>query len=174
MAFETILIAVDGSANAQRALDAAIDLAKSQDARLLVLHAVIAGDVPRGLLEWARVEHLIEESGPQPVREGPAYGRLGVVPQREGGVVPHRARLGLGQAIVDDAAAQARKAGVGDVQTFVEDGDAAEVIEQALSSQQVDLVVLGTRGHGRLKGLLVGSVSHKVVGLHACPVLVVP
>jgi len=57
---------------------------------------------------------------------------------------------------------------------MIADGDAAEAISNAVEDGGHDLLVLGTRGHGTLRGLLVGSVSHKVLGLHACAVLVVP
>jgi nucleotide-binding universal stress UspA family protein len=51
------------------------------------------------------------------------------------------------------------------------DGPAATVVEAAASA---DLVVVGSRGHGGLKGMLLGSVSHQVVHHSPCPVLVVP
>lgn len=54
---------------------------------------------------------------------------------------------------------------------IVEGGPAAVLLEAA---EGCDLVVVGTRGHGGFKGLLLGSVSHQVVGHAACPVVVVP
>ena len=36
-----------------------------------------------------------------------------------------------------------------------------------------DLIVVGSRGLGATENYLLGSVSHKVTGLAACPVLVV-
>lgn len=40
-------------------------------------------------------------------------------------------------------------------------------------SHTSDLIVIGTRGFGPVKGLLVGSVSRKVIHLSTCPVMVV-
>ncbi len=54
---------------------------------------------------------------------------------------------------------------------IVEGGPAAVLLDAAESAE---LVVVGSRGHGGFKGLLLGSVSHQVVGHAACPVVVVP
>ena len=52
-------------------------------------------------------------------------------------------------------------------------GDPAEVIVDIANQRDVGLIVLGTRGHGGLAGLLLGSVARNVL-LHAhCSVLVV-
>ena len=50
-------------------------------------------------------------------------------------------------------------------------GDPFEVLMQA--SEQVDLVVLGRRGHGRFKGLLVGKTVDRMLRICRRPVLVV-
>ena len=49
----------------------------------------------------------------------------------------------------------------------------AEAILEAAGRRQCDLIVMGTRGLGRLAGLLLGSVSQKVVQHAQCPVLLV-
>jgi nucleotide-binding universal stress UspA family protein len=53
-------------------------------------------------------------------------------------------------------------------------GDTAEAIIKAAVSEKADAIVLGRRGHSQLAGLLLGSVSQKLVGLSPCMVTVVP
>jgi nucleotide-binding universal stress UspA family protein len=52
-------------------------------------------------------------------------------------------------------------------------GEPAAQILVAANAGQADLIVMGSRGHGQLAGLLLGSVAQKVVALARCPVLVV-
>ena len=54
--------------------------------------------------------------------------------------------------------------------TVVGGNPAATMIEM---SNDVDLVVLGNRGHGGFAGLLIGSVSENVVTHAHCPVVVI-
>jgi nucleotide-binding universal stress UspA family protein len=57
------------------------------------------------------------------------------------------------------------------VQPRVKQGNAAQVlIEQ---SADADLLVVGTRGHGGFRGLVLGSVSQHVAAYAKCPVTVV-
>ena len=60
-----------------------------------------------------------------------------------------------------------------DVREKLEEGPEAESILNIAKNCQADLIVMGTRGHGTLKGLLVGSVSRKVIHHSSCPVMVV-
>lgn len=53
-------------------------------------------------------------------------------------------------------------------------GDPAEQILEVIGEYKPDLLVVGRRGRGRLAGLLLGSVSQKLVCLSTVPVTVVP
>jgi len=81
-------------------------------------------------------------------------------------------RKSAGQVILDKA-----KKMLGSITFKVEEellyGSEAEAILKAAENRQADLIVMGTRGFGAVKGMLVGSVSRKVIHLAACPVMVV-
>lgn len=53
-------------------------------------------------------------------------------------------------------------------------GGAAHVIADAARDQQADVIVVGTRGHTPLGGLLLGSVTQRLLHIAPCPVLAVP
>lgn len=53
------------------------------------------------------------------------------------------------------------------------EGNPAEAIIEVARTRECDLIVMGSRGLGRLGGLLLGSTSQKVVSHAPCPVLMV-
>ncbi len=61
----------------------------------------------------------------------------------------------------------------GELKTEVLEGPPAEAILEVERTRHNDLIVMGTRGRGRLTGLLLGSQSQKVVAHANCPVLLV-
>jgi nucleotide-binding universal stress UspA family protein len=66
-----------------------------------------------------------------------------------------------------------RKASRSDVREFVEPGKPASKIIEVANTWPADLVVMGSHGRGKIKGLLLGSVSQEVLHHAPCPVLVV-
>jgi len=53
-------------------------------------------------------------------------------------------------------------------------GGAAHAIAEAAESGRADVIVVGTRGHTSLGGLLLGSVTQRLLHIAPCPVLAVP
>jgi nucleotide-binding universal stress UspA family protein len=81
---------------------------------------------------------------------------------------------GFGQDSVHSAELSARQKGVTQVEALVEVGDPAGVIVDIARARGADLIMLGRRGLGTLAGLLLGSVSHKVIQVADRPCLTVP
>lgn len=150
MTFKTVLLAVDGSTHAAKTAAFAADVAQRYGAKLVVLHVVapiFGGRTREELANFARMEHM-EQTEYEMLQE-------------------------LGRSIVHSAELIARQKGTANVETVVEVGDPASVIINVSRVRSADLIVLGRRGVGTLTGLLLGSISHKVVQLADTPCLIV-
>jgi nucleotide-binding universal stress UspA family protein len=53
-------------------------------------------------------------------------------------------------------------------------GHTAKVIAEIAEEHDAELIVVGTRGHSRLGGFLIGSVTQDLLRQHAAPVLAIP
>lgn len=144
---KTILVPFDGSDNANRAIDYAGDLASKYSAKVLLLHAIHYrfGRLPDELHAYAMSEHLDGRDEIHAVVE----------------------------KLLASAEVRASNAGAKNVETDSREGDPAEVILDAAQACDADHIVMGCRGLGQLKGLLVGSVAHKIVGHAEVPVTIV-
>ena len=74
--------------------------------------------------------------------------------------------------VILDRALEMVPAGVAK-ESFSDTGSPAVVILDFAESNDIDLIVMGSRGLGVVKGVLLGSVSQYVVEQSKCPVLVV-
>lgn len=81
-------------------------------------------------------------------------------------------RKKTGRAVIDRVTKK-----LGDTSfTVLEDlleGPESDAILRVAESQAADLIVMGTRGLGTLRGMMVGSVSRKVLHFANCSVMVV-
>jgi nucleotide-binding universal stress UspA family protein len=145
--FRSILIAVDGSPHAERALEEAVDLARHSKASLTVLTVV------PDIAPW--------------VFTG-GYG--GLVPPISLDDVHEQSRH-QHERMLDDLVG--RVAGDLPVRKVVVQGSPAQAILAQAEEGGHDLIVVGSRGRGELRSLLLGSVSHHVLQASPVPVLVV-
>ncbi len=143
-----ILVPVDGSTHALKTLDFASDLAQKYRASLLILHVVAQRTIPEGVRRFVEVEHISEP--PDWVYEQT-----------------------LSKNIARESEQRAKKKGVSSVRAIILEGDAAEVILSVAKTEDADAIVMGSKGVTDLRGLLMGSVAHKVVQLAHCTVITI-
>lgn len=160
--FGTVLVAIDGSQASYRALEAAIDVAVRCGSRLYILHVHLHGRPAEELERLAEIEHLVPEAtagvAPPSTARAAALRTLLSKAERQSQAV-----LRIGDLILERAKEQAALAGVKRVETYSADGDYADGILDAVDDTGADLVVMGRRGLGRMKSVVLGSVSNKVV-----------
>jgi nucleotide-binding universal stress UspA family protein len=82
--------------------------------------------------------------------------------------VPYDILEEAGTAIAEKARAAASRKGVKKVSVQLIAGNAADSIVAAARKAKADMIVMGSRGFSDIKGLLLGSVSHKVSHLAGC------
>lgn len=170
-----ILLAVDGSQNAQRAIGIAAELAGKLSADLFIVHVMMHGRPAAELVHMAEVEHLVKEAHTV-VAPGTAYVPRSYPELLGGDATDARtARIisVLGEEIVTRAKTDCAEKGAKNIKTSVRSGDYAEEILKAAEDFRVDMIVIGSRGLGRLKGTVLGSVSQKVLNHADCIVVTV-
>lgn len=150
--FQDILVAVDGSAHAERALEEAIDLARLSGGSLTLL------TVAPELSGW----FIGPGAGlPPPVNPAAGVPLADLVQLREGLVrQPRHSGTGRGEssgrcAIDRGCARRTHRRGNRRTDT----------------GRRPDLVAMGSRGRGELRSMLLGSVSHQVLRDSPVPVL---
>lgn len=138
-----LVVGVDGSENGRRALEAAIGIARRNQAGLRLVSA------------WEPPP--LDPLGP------PGYRSM------EEAV---KARRDLAQEAIDEARGIAERADLGvPVDAVVAEGRAEDTLASAASG--ASLIVLGARGRGDFASLLMGSTSRSVLHLAPCPVYLV-
>lgn len=138
--FQKILVAMDGSKCARKAFEKALEMAKTSDGTLTIVHVLqLPPTMGHGKKLAADVETFFRRD----------------------------AKLFLAEH-AEEAVMKGVK-----VDMVLSKGNPAQGILHAAESADADVIVIGSRGLGGVKGLMLGSVSHAVVQHASVPVLVV-
>lgn len=174
---KTVLVATDGSDHAKKACALASDIAARFGARLIVLHVLLSGIPAARLGELANRRKLTkaqrdlldhyEADMQAALASSGAMAGYGPI------AAPAELLEPVGRQILQRAEAQARKAGVTNVVTRLVGGEPADAILECAKRDKANLIALGSRGLGDLKGFFLGSVSHKVSARAECACLTI-
>lgn len=131
-----ILLAVDGSDHSLRAARTAGELSGRMGATVDILNVVPEARLAAPIAEYAELESVF-------------------ITQRD-------LLKSAGSEIIGRASSEVASAGGNVGRTEVEIGSPARSIAEYADAWGVDCIVMGRRGLGDIKGLLMGSVSHRV------------
>jgi nucleotide-binding universal stress UspA family protein len=146
--FKKILVALDGSKLADRALDFALDLATKSSAEVVLISVF---DAPSVSL----------------VAPGIVFAPTSTVKYLEELRAFH-------EKVLSEALTKVKKREAGlKVSEKLVQGRAAEKIVETAEDGAFDLIVIGSRGLGGIKGFVLGSISDRVADEAPCPVLIV-
>jgi nucleotide-binding universal stress UspA family protein len=151
-----ILLATDGSREAELAARPAADLAEKTTSELHLVHVF-------GITPWYPVY-------PEATTPGEW------VAQEENPMLEEdlqRASEQRARKILDTEVEKARSAGSTVAQAHLKEGGVAAEIVTLAEDIGAGVIVIGSRGHGGIRRALMGSVSDAVVRHAHCPVLVV-
>jgi nucleotide-binding universal stress UspA family protein len=141
--FQSIVVGTDGSETAAKAVEAAVELARTLGARLDIVSAY----------EPISNQRLREEA-----RQAPGDLQWTINPREDV------------EATLAEAAEAADGL---DVQTFARQGDPADAILDVAEERGSDLIVVGNKGMTGAKRFLLGSVPNKVSHHAPCSVLII-
>lgn len=147
MYFKNILVALDGSDHAMKALELAAQLEDKFDSSLHILSV------------YRHYGHF--ESSHSLVRP------------REGMLPPDDALKQIAREIVEMGCARAKEVGATGIKGVVKRGKPSRVILDYVKEHPIDCIIMGKRGIGDGGGGLLGSVSNRVATLAPCTCITV-
>ena len=127
----------------------------------------------RAALRWALAEAALRDAVVEAVVtwQTPTYAYTGVAVMPPVVELAEAASATLQEAIASEVAAMGPEVADVRVEPVVIEGPAAGLLIER--SRDADLLVVGSRGYGGFRGLLLGSVSHQCASHAHCPVVVV-
>lgn len=144
--YKKIVVPADGSENGKRALEHALAIVKRNEAELIIVHV-------------ANIVSAISNFDQTPISG--AYVSEQIAEDMEA----------AGKAILKEVSSHVPEDMK--VKCVFEVGSPGPAVLAVAKKFNADLIVMGSRGLGPLKGLFMGSVSSYVTSHSTCPVLVV-
>lgn len=149
---QRVLLTTDGSLNSQEAAECLAKFPLPDKTQVQVLHVLTRSEVP-----------VLPRSGS--LMAG-AENWEALIPSPE-------LQIKAGQAILDETLKRLRSSRI-TVKSILTVGPIAEKILETVESQQIDLIVAGSRGLSAVKAWMLGSVSRSLIYYSKCSILIIP
>ena len=143
MFFKKILVPYDGSKNANRAFEKALDMAKNTNTKIKIITCIFRGHGTDMAYETRFVDLFDVELEKEALSK---INKLGTL---------------------------AKKSGVHVDGAVVKTLDAAQKIADFAKKEKSDLIILGSHGRSGFAKMVLGSVSNGVLSKASCPVMIV-
>ena len=167
-----ILVANDGSANAQHATEVASAIALKNDAEIIMVYVVQERFLADALKRYAAMEPLriLDDIQTSEVQER-MQAMANDAAQHDSSL--RDASAHVGQHALDLGEQIARNKGVEKVQTHLEFGNPAREILQHAEFAKADLIIIGRNGHRTSEDNSLGSTANKILHGAKCSCLAV-
>jgi nucleotide-binding universal stress UspA family protein len=152
--FSRVLVAIDGSTSSMHAIDYAISIAVKNDSQLIILYVI----------DFYKYTHLSSS-----IILAPTFGSEKYLEEKsEAEKLMNKIKENFKLKINDNTKSK-------NLKTEIVEGakSVATTIMEYAESENVDLIIVGSRGRTSFKKLLLGSVSSNVIKNAHCAVLVV-
>jgi nucleotide-binding universal stress UspA family protein len=150
LVYKNILVAVDGSKESERAFQKAVQIAKRNDAKLLLAHII-------DTRAFATVDTYTYDTAVD------SYDPTIVVTYDK-----------LARDLLEKYRKEAVKSGIKEVNEVIDYGSPKELIPKDIAdNNNVDLIICGAAGLNAVERFLIGSVSENIIRHAKCDVLVV-
>ena len=141
--FDKIMVAIDKSEITDKLLDATVEIAQNKQTQVTLVH-VSQDYVANGMTY--EPENFLED----------------ILNEMEK----------ASWELLHQAKSKLKSAGINPETIHLKGDPAHEILNYARDTEQ-QLIIIGSRGLRGVKGMMLGSVSHKVSQLSSCPVLIV-
>ena len=145
--FEKILVAVDGSRYSNRAVEAAVDLAKRYQSSVLLLHVIRNLSLPKEILDMMA---------------------RGEVTQSRMELLQDSAEI-----ILENAVEKFNQVGLSDVKSDYIIGSPADTIVNYAEENEVNLIVIGQRGVSSEGDAILGGVARRLTNISKISCLII-
>jgi nucleotide-binding universal stress UspA family protein len=146
-----ILVCVDGSEKSLEAADYSISIAQNSRTQLVILNVIETEP-------WLYGEKAFEWGSPEKVDEAYANKKVEI------------------QKILDKIKKNAEAVGIqsnSEILLAPRTQGAVKAVLEYVEQEQIDVLVVGTRGNTGIKKILLGSVANGLLTLANCPVMVI-